>query len=46
MNDIGRVTLRTTSPLFYDEYTKNRITGSLVIIDEATNVTVGAAMIH
>ena len=46
INDIGRVTLRTTSPLFYDEYTKNRITGSLVIIDEATNVTVGAAMIH
>jgi sulfate adenylyltransferase subunit 1 len=46
MNDIGRVTLRTTSPLFYDEYTKNRITGSLVLIDEATNVTVGAAMIH
>jgi len=45
MNDIGRVTLRTTAPLFYDEYTKNRITGSLVIIDEATNVTVGAAMI-
>lgn len=45
MNDIGRITLRTTSPLFFDEYTKNRITGSVILIDEATNVTVGAGMI-
>ena len=45
MNDIARISLRTTSPLFKDEYTRNRITGSLILIDEATNVTVGAGMI-
>ena len=45
MNDIARITIRTTSPLFIDPYTRNRITGSLVLIDEATNVTVGAGMI-
>lgn len=45
MNDIARITIRTTKPLFYDSYRKNRNTGSLIIIDEATNETVGAAMI-
>ena len=45
MNDVGRVVLRTTKPLFVDPYRKNRITGSLIIIDEATNSTVGAGMI-
>lgn len=45
MNDIGRVTLRATSELFYDHYQKNRNTGSFILIDEATNVTVGAGMI-
>ncbi len=45
MNDIGRITVRTTEPLFYDKYTRNRITGSIIIIDEATNNTVGAGMI-
>ena len=45
MNDIGRVTLRTTKPLFFDNYKRNRNTGSLILIDEATNETVGAAMI-
>ena len=45
MNDIARVTLRTTNPLFYDRYSRNRITGSLILINEATNVTVGAGMI-
>ena len=45
MNDIGRVSLRTTKPLFVDEYKRNRNTGSLIIIDEATNETVGAGMI-
>lgn len=44
-NDIARVTLRTTSPLFIDNYRRNRNTGSLILIDEATNNTVGAAMI-
>ena len=45
MNDIGRISLRTTSPLFYDSYRRNRITGSFILIDEVTNITVGAGMI-
>ncbi|NNF01425.1 MAG: hypothetical protein HKN22_01955 [Bacteroidia bacterium] len=45
MNDIARIHIRTTEPLFTDSYRKNRITGSLVLIDEATNETVGAGMI-
>lgn len=44
-NDIARLKLRTTKPLLYDSYSKNRITGSLVIIDEFTNRTVAAGMI-
>ena len=45
LNDIGRVSLRTTAPLFFDEYRRNRDTGSLVLIDEATDATVAAGMI-
>lgn len=45
MNDIARVSIRTTKPLFYDSYRRNRNTGSLIFIDEATNETVGAGMI-
>jgi len=45
LNDIGRITLRTTKPFFYDSYRRNRITGSLILIDESTNETVGAGMI-
>ena len=45
MNDIGRITLRTTKPVFTDAYRRNRITGSFVLIDEGTNNTVGAGMI-
>ena len=45
MNDIARITLRTTTPLLCDAYTQNRETGSFILIDEATNVTVGAGMI-
>ena len=45
MNDIARVVLRTTKPLFYDSYRKNRITGSVIFVDEGTNETVGAGMI-
>ena len=41
MNDIGRVTLRTAVPLFVDEYRRNRITGSFILIDEGTFETVG-----
>jgi sulfate adenylyltransferase subunit 1 len=45
MNDIARIKIRTTRPLLIDRYERNRETGSLIIIDEATNETVGAAMI-
>jgi bifunctional enzyme CysN/CysC len=45
LNDIGRVRLRTTTPLFVDDYRNNRTTGGFILIDEATNVTVGAGMI-
>jgi sulfate adenylyltransferase subunit 1 len=45
MNDIARVVLRTTKPLFVDAYRKNRITGSVIFVDEGTNETVGAGMI-
>lgn len=45
MNDICRLELRTTRPLFVDAYNKNRITGSIILVDEATNETVGAGMV-
>ncbi len=45
LNDIGRVQLRTTAPLFYDEYRRNRTTGSFLLVDESTNQTVGAGML-
>lgn len=45
MNDICRVQLRTTAPLFLDPYRRNRITGSLILIDEQTNETVAAGMV-
>lgn len=45
LNDIGRIRIRTTSPLFFDSYRKNRGTGSLILINEFTNETVGAGMI-
>lgn len=45
MNDIARVVLRTTKPLFTDEYRQNRITGSIILIDEQTNSTVAAGMV-
>ena len=46
LNEIGRVQLRTTVPLLCDPYVKNRTTGSFILIDEATGVTVGAGMIN
>jgi bifunctional enzyme CysN/CysC len=45
LNVIGRVTLRLTQPVFCDPYQRNRLTGGLILIDEATAATVGAAMI-
>lgn len=45
MNDIARVLIRTTKPLFVDPYRKNRHTGSVILIDEANNNTVAAGMV-
>jgi sulfate adenylyltransferase subunit 1 len=45
MNDIARVKIRTAQPLFIDSYRKNRITGSVILVDESTNETVAAGMI-
>jgi bifunctional enzyme CysN/CysC len=45
LNEIGRVRLRSTTPLFFDEYRRNRTTGSFILVDETTNNTVGAGMI-
>jgi sulfate adenylyltransferase subunit 1 len=46
LNEIGRITIRTAQPLFYDSYQHNRATGSIILIDEITNETVGAGMIR
>jgi bifunctional enzyme CysN/CysC len=46
LNEIGRVKLQTSQPLFFDPYQINQKTGSFVLIDPATNVTVGAGMIR
>ncbi len=46
LNEIGRIKLRVSSPLFYDSYTRNRNTGSVILIDEFTNETVAAGMIR
>ncbi len=45
LNEIGRVSLRLTQPIFCDPYNRNRVTGGLILIDEGTSATVGAAMI-
>jgi len=45
LNEIGRISIRTTKPLFYDPYRQCRATGAFIIVDEQTNNTVGAAMI-
>jgi sulfate adenylyltransferase subunit 1 len=45
MNDIARISVRTTKPFFFDKYQINRFTGSVILIDEGTNETVGAGMI-
>lgn len=45
MNDIARISIRSTLPLFVDAYQKNRITGSVILIDEGTNETVAAGMV-
>ncbi|HVA44604.1 MAG TPA: GTP-binding protein, partial [Acidimicrobiales bacterium] len=45
LNEIGRVTLRTTTPFFFDDYRRNRSTGSFILVDEHTNATVAGGMI-
>jgi sulfate adenylyltransferase large subunit len=45
LNEVGRVRLRLTQPIFCDPYARNRTTGGLILIDETSNATVGAAMI-
>jgi bifunctional enzyme CysN/CysC len=45
LNQLGRISLRTTVPLFYDEYRRNRSTGSFILVDEATHETMAAGMI-
>jgi len=45
LNDIAKISIKTTKPLYYDPYRKNRKTGSVILIDEATNETVAAGMI-
>jgi sulfate adenylyltransferase subunit 1 (EFTu-like GTPase family) len=46
MNDIGRISIRTSAPLFFDDYRRNRITGSFILIEPQTNETVAAGMIQ
>ena len=46
LNEIGRVSFRCTEPLLVDDYTTNRTTGSFILIDPATNATVGAGVIR
>ena len=45
MNEVGRVRLRATAPLLVDPYQENRTTGSFILVDEATNRTVGAGLL-
>jgi bifunctional enzyme CysN/CysC len=45
LNEIGKLRLRLSSPLFVDQYRRNRMTGSFILIDESTNDTVGAGMV-
>ena len=45
MNDIGEIHLRTSKPLIYDGYATNRLTGSFVLIEQGTNLTVAAGML-
>jgi sulfate adenylyltransferase subunit 1 len=45
LNDIAKVSIKTTKPIFIDSYNNNRSTGSLILVDEATNETVAAGMI-
>jgi bifunctional enzyme CysN/CysC len=45
LNEVGRIKMRLTQPVFADPYARNRLTGGMILIDEATNTTVGTVMI-
>ena len=45
MNEIGRVSIRTSSPIYFDSYANNRTTGSFILVDDLTNETVAAGII-
>ena len=46
MNDIGRVSLRISQPVFHDTYRRNRNTGSFILVDPFTNETLAAGMLR
>ncbi|MBS0632702.1 MAG: sulfate adenylyltransferase [Verrucomicrobia bacterium] len=46
LNDLGEIRIRTARPLFYDGYAANRLTGSFILIEQGTNATVAAGMLH
>ena len=46
VNDIGQIRLRTSRPLVFDGYANNRLTGSFILIEQGTNVTAAAGMLH
>ena len=46
MNDIGRITLRTSQPVFWDSYRRNRNTGSFILVDPFTSETLAAGMLR
>ena len=46
MNDIGRIKFRTSEPIFYDTYRRNRNTGSFILIDPFTHQTLAAGMLR
>ncbi len=45
INDIGEIRLKTSKPLIHDGYATNRLTGSFILIEQGTNLTVGAGML-
>ncbi len=45
LNDLGRIKMRTTTPVLHDSYKQNRTTGSFILVDETTNATVAAGML-
>ncbi len=46
LNDLGQIRIRAAKPIFYDGYSTNRLTGSFILIEQGTNATVAAGMLH